>query len=80
MGYAFASTARFQTDLHEARARNLSETSDSDQAITEWGHVIRLNPESPAAYTRRSAVYLRMGDFDKAQRDFEFVLKDFEVE
>jgi protein O-mannosyl-transferase len=44
-------------------------------AITDFDRVVKLDPVNPYAYSRRGAVLLRLGEYERALDDFEHAIR-----
>ena len=53
----------------------LRQSGQARQAIADYTRAIELEPKNTQAYTNRGNAYLDMGQFQKAIKDFKFVLK-----
>jgi len=62
-------TDKAGADDHYRRGVTFDDDGKSADAVTEFTEAIRLDPNSPVAYYRRSSVYRKLGQTDKADAD-----------
>ncbi|HEV3048701.1 MAG TPA: tetratricopeptide repeat protein [Longimicrobium sp.] len=62
------------TDGHAALARLLAQQERYEEAVTEYGEVLRLRPADTLAYLELGDVYLELDEFDRAAQWYQAML------